>query len=183
MTRHDILVGLVVAGLDNLAVEGSTLLGDGGAVLVAHDARCKGLTEAERRLAILLTVQVLGEREDLVGRVLVHRQLSRRTDDDLCEGRVTHQDGEQTEQYVGGQSGVDAFAEEEKQSADDQRQEDADEPTLASKWQTAQDDACPKHTEEGGRRGALPVHHVDADGQEDQYEEEVNTRTCVVVEA
>ena len=63
--------------LDHLCIDWSALCYLCRTVLVAHDIRSKCLSKEQWALAILLAVQIFGERENLIRRILVHWQLCR----------------------------------------------------------------------------------------------------------
>ena len=77
VSAYEILVGIIRIVLDHLGVDWRALLDNRSTARIALHVACKSLSEEERIFTILLAVQILGEREQLIGRVLVHRQLSR----------------------------------------------------------------------------------------------------------
>ena len=77
VSAYEVLVGIIRIVLDHLGVDWGALLDNRSTARIALHVACKGLSEEERIFTILLAVQILGEREQLIGRVLVHRQLSR----------------------------------------------------------------------------------------------------------
>ena len=183
IARQLVAVGFVRVHFHLLAVQGSSLFADDLSVLVAQNARRKCLAEEQRRLAVLLAVQVFGEREDFVRRVLVHGQLGRRADDNLREGRVADQNGEEAKEDVACKTCIDPFAEVEDQTCQHNGYDNADEPAVAGKRHTAQGNAQDEHNLLRAVGGLFPVHQEDADGKEDQYEEEVESGSGVEAEA
>ena len=182
MTADEVTVGVVGTGLDHLGIDGRTLLDDGGTRGIALHVAGEGLAEEERVLAILLAVQILGEREDLVGRVLVHRQLGRRADDDLREGGVADEDGEQAHQDVAGQAGIEVLPIEDDADKDSAEQ-DAEQPAVADEGHAAKDDACSKQRTQGAVGGGGLIGLPDAKGQQGQDEEEIEDGAGVEREA
>ena len=96
-------VGVLLVGrfLFLAGVDGRPFLADGLAhvalLLQFHLSRI-GLTVEQRPVAILLAAQVAAQREDVFGRVLVHRRVGRRADDDEGVARIADHDHEKAQQ-------------------------------------------------------------------------------------
>ena len=65
---------------------------------VTHSLRGKGLTIEKGFLSVLLAVQISAEREDVFGRVLIHRRVLCRTQHDECVGRIADHEHQHAEQ-------------------------------------------------------------------------------------
>ena len=80
-----VAVGLVGRLLFLALIDGCSLLADGHAVvafgLEQHLTRV-GRSVEKRTVAVLFAAQVGAQREDVLGRVLVHRRICRAADDD-----------------------------------------------------------------------------------------------------
>ena len=67
-------------------------------LVLTHSLRGKGLTIEKGLLTILLAVEISAEREDVFGRVLVHRRVLCRTQHDECVGRIADHEHQHAEQ-------------------------------------------------------------------------------------
>ena len=85
-----VLVGLV--GIFLLVTLHAFLL------VLTHSLRSIGLTVEEGLLPVLLAVQISAEREDVFGRVLIHRRVLCRTQHDECVGRIADHEHQHAEQ-------------------------------------------------------------------------------------
>ncbi len=139
MATHEIAVRIIRIGLDYLGIDRSSLLDVCTATGIALYVACESLTDEKRTLTILLTIEVLGKREDLVWRVLIHWQLCRRTDDDLCKGRIADEDRKQTEQDIAAETCIELLPQEDT-SHESSGYQQADKPAVADEWHTTQHD-------------------------------------------
>ena len=178
VSAHKVFIRVIRIGLDHLGIDGGTLLDNRSSTGIALHVAGKGLTEEKRVLAILLTVQILGEREDLIGRILVHRELSRRADDDLRKGGITDEDGEQAHQDVAGQTCVD-FLPIEDTCDESNGKDNAEQPAVADKWHTTKYDTCSKEDAQSAVGRVLLVALPNAKGKKCQDKEEIEDRTGI----
>ena len=101
VSDYEVRVLLVLRGLLLTAVDGCALLHSRAAhlsVVVERHLRGVGLTVEQRAVAILVTAEVRTEREDVLWRVLIHRRIGHRTDDDECIARVANHQHQHAEQ-------------------------------------------------------------------------------------